>query len=138
MELLKVGAKGTLVIVTTGSKRINFPRLLILTFKKCLELIELPQFPTLENLRIWTRNNASFLSRRDIGSLEIHGLSSLNKIPIGLLQYQTHLEELTIASLPELVSLLNQLGKFSSSANLDIQEMPELIELPQFSTLENL
>ncbi|KAG8502184.1 hypothetical protein CXB51_000078 [Gossypium anomalum] len=75
-------------------------------------------FSSLEGLDInsmlfWRHRKQSTKGRRDIGSLEIHELSSLTNFLIGLLQNQTHLEEWTIASLPELKSLLNQLDNLS-------------------------
>lgn len=90
----------------TVDKRVNFPRLRILTFKKCPELIELQTFE--------------------------FGQGTMPR----LLQNQTHLEELTIASLPELKSLLNQLDNLSMVKHLNFNGCKKLEDIPE--ALQNL
>ncbi|MBA0579923.1 hypothetical protein Gorai_022166, partial [Gossypium raimondii] len=88
LEGLDIDSMPVLETSKTVDKRVNFPRLRILTFKKCPELIELQTFE--------------------------FGQGTMPR----LLQNQTHLEELTIASLPELKSLLNQLDNLSMAATV--------------------
>ncbi|TYH29661.1 hypothetical protein ES288_A01G029900v1, partial [Gossypium darwinii] len=113
LEGLDIDSMPVLETSKTVNKRVNFPRLRILTFKKC------------------PKKNASFLSRRDIGSIEIHDLSSVTNFLIGLLQNQTHLEELTIASLPELKSLLNKLDNLSMVKHLNFNDCKKLEDIPE-------
>ncbi|WRX22673.1 NB-ARC - like 10 [Theobroma cacao] len=118
--------------------RESFPRLQSLTFRKCPKLIELPEFPTLRKLRIWTRGDYfGLFSKRDgLGSLEINDLSILTVVPHGLLQNHTYLEELTIESLPNLKSLSNQLDNLSVLKHLDLRDCDKLEDIPE--ALQNL
>lgn len=118
----------------TVDGRGNFPRLQILIFRECPELIELPKFPTLKKLRIWT-GEINFFGP-DLGSFEIHNLSGLTIFPSGLLQNQTHLEELRIQSLPDLKSLLNHLDNLSVLKHLEIYSCHKLEDITE--ALQNL
>ncbi|KAB2057566.1 hypothetical protein ES319_A11G177600v1 [Gossypium barbadense] len=118
----------------TVEGRGNFPRLQILVFRKCPELIELPKFPTLKKLRICERESVLF--HPDLGSLKIHDLSGLTNFPSGLLQNQTHLEELNIESLPDLRSLSNHLDNLSVLKHLKIFSCHKLKDIPE--ALQNL
>ncbi|KAK9034952.1 hypothetical protein V6N11_077004 [Hibiscus sabdariffa] len=109
----------------------DFPRLQFLSFRKCPELIELPKFPTLKKLRISTRNNDFVIDNPDLGSLEIHALSSLTFFPSGLLQNHTYLEELTISSLPNLKSLSNKLDHLSMLKHLSIDSCNNVEDIPE-------
>ncbi|KAL1072916.1 hypothetical protein V6Z11_D11G185500 [Gossypium hirsutum] len=118
----------------TVEGRGNFPRLQILVFRKCPELIELPKFPTLKKLQIGKRESGLFCPYP--GSLEIHDLSGLTVFPSGLLQNQTHLEELRIASLPDLKSLSNHLDNLSVLKHLGIYSCHKLEDI--LEALQNL
>ncbi|PPR90757.1 hypothetical protein GOBAR_AA29909 [Gossypium barbadense] len=96
-----------------------------------LEGLDIDSMPVLETSKTVNKRNASFLSRRDIGSIEIHDLSSVTNFLIGLLQNQTHLEELTIASLPELKSLLNKLDNLSMVKHLNFNDCKKLEDIPE-------
>ncbi|XP_039054511.1 putative disease resistance protein RGA1 [Hibiscus syriacus] len=119
----------------TVDGRGDFPRLQMLIFRKWPQLIELPTFPTLRKLRIWTRKH-NFLFRPDLGSLEILDLSSLTIFPSGLLQNHTHLEELTIESLPDLKSLSNKLDNLSMLKHLTIRCCNKVEDIPE--AIQNL